>query len=136
MISCSPETDEYTEDAAADSTEYQTDLEHGDFTGVWTTPAPYDAYENARLNVQEQNEAISGVLHYARTDTSTAEEARRFFWDGQMEGNTAIIDIRNDDGDAVGQARLALMGEDMAVQLLESTPVLPEIFVLRRSDEE
>ena len=137
MMACGADNGERAPETAADSTAYKTDLEHGDFTGSWRTPSPYNAYESAQLSVREQEDGIAGVLRYARADKPGGEagQSRRFVWDGQMQGNTAIIDIRDDDGLRIGQARLALMGNDMAVQLLEPAPALPEIFVVRRAEE-
>lgn len=138
FASCeSHNNEESPQNTAADSSAYITDLEHGDFTGSWRTPPPYDAYERARLNVEEEAQGISGTLRYARSDTAGASETRphRYFWDGQMQGNTALIELREENGNMIGQARLALMGSDMAVQLLEPAPNLPEIFVLRRENE-
>lgn len=126
------------EDTSKEEREYKTELEHGDFVGRWTTPSPYDTYERAELNVRAEDDGIAGVLRYARVDISddSSSGSERFFWNGEKQGNTAVIDMRNDNGDAAGRARLALMEEKLAVQFLEPAPGLPEIFVLQRAEEE
>jgi hypothetical protein len=110
------------------------------FTGMWVTPPPYDAYEKARLSVRVQDGGITGVLRYARFDSAEVDRPdvrmSRFFWDGQLQGRSALISIRDEEGNAVGQARLALDGGELSVQLLEPAAELPGLFILHQISEE
>lgn len=110
------------------------------FTGMWVTPPPYDAYEKARLSVRVQDDGITGVLRYARFDSAVVDrpdvKMSRFFWDGQLQGRSAVINIRSEEGNAVGQARLALDDGELSVQLMEPADELPGLFILHQVSDE
>lgn len=110
-----------------------------DFTGEWSTAGTYSAFEQANLRIRAQENGITGVLRYTRLDPDASPESKpdmkRFFWDGQLQGNSARIELRDEEGNVLGQARLVLQDEELSVQLLQQIPELPEIFILSPSED-
>jgi hypothetical protein len=108
-----------------------------DFTGEWSTAGTYSAFEQANLRIRVQDDGLTGVLRYARLDPDASPESqpdmKRYFWDGQIQGSTARIELRDEEGNVLGQARLVLQDEELSVQLLQQIPELPEIFILQPS---
>lgn len=110
------------------------------FAGTWVTPETYRMLENARirLSLNEAERRVSGPLQYVRLDPAQqpVSDSGRLFLSGVLSGSSAAqtlsAEIRNERGDVLGEARLALRDAQLHVQLLNPVPDLAAIFVLER----
>ncbi|AXJ02104.1 hypothetical protein CYPRO_2866 [Cyclonatronum proteinivorum] len=110
------------------------------FTGVWITPETYQPLESARLRLRliEAEMRVSGSLQYR--DLTDIQEAAptppQLFMSAVLSGSssarTLTAEIRNESGDILGDARLALREDQLHIQLLNPIPGLSAIFVLER----
>lgn len=151
LISCSAPQDtppQNPEETAPVTTEAAGDTELSGlealsrFAGTWVTPETYRVLENARirLSLNEAELRVSGPLQYVRLDPAQqpVTDTGRLFLSAALSGSSAAqtlsAEIRNERGDVLGEARLALRDTQLHVQLLNPVPDLAAIFVLEREE--
>ncbi|MCH8487366.1 MAG: hypothetical protein LAT75_10920 [Candidatus Cyclonatronum sp.] len=139
VYSCSSEqVPENTEAHLFDETEQPELAALSQFTGTWITPDTYRGLEDARirLSLNEAEFRVSGPLQYVRVDPSLqpVSDSGRLFVSATLSGSSAArtlnAEIRNERGDVLGEARLALREGRLHVQLINPVPDVAAIFVL------
>lgn len=138
FLSCTSEQPQQTEAQTAEAAENPDLAALSQFTGTWITPDTYRGLEDARLrlSLNEAEFRVSGPLQYVRVDPSLqpVSDSGRLFVSATLSGSSAArtlnAEIRNERGDVLGEARLALREGRLNVQLINPVPDVAAIFVL------